>query len=602
MSKKTRLRKRLADIDLDDDDVEATTSSSSTSKGFVIKNKYSLNDAHKTFLDLCLYEKTKMVFVDGPAGTAKAQPLDARILTPSGFIAMGDVKINDLVYTQSGNTTKVVGVFPQGVKKIFKVSFSDGTSTECCDDHLWLTQTYYDRTYREKVNGRRIKQPKFGTVKTLKEIRHTLHVGNSKNVNHSIPVCEPIKFNENKHIIHPYVLGVLLGDGCITQHTVFTTADSEILEKLNNLLPAEHSINKVKNDDISYRITGSGRKNLILEELKRLDLIGCSSSTKFIPTEYLYDSIDNRLSLLQGLMDTDGWIDKQGGIGFNSVSHKLIEGVRFLVESVGGLCGKLRLNNTWYTYAGVKKEGKPCYALTINCPFIPFSLSRKKLKIKQRRKYFPIRYIVNVEEAGEKQAQCIMVDDDSHLYLTNNCIVTHNTYLAVLAALTLLQQKKIKKIVYIRSIVESAEKSIGALPGEIDEKFKPWSLPMLDKLHELLTESASDALINSNVVHCVPVNFVRGLTFHDSVVIVDESQNLSRKELVSILTRFGHNSRFIIAGDLKQNDIAKSGYKDVLDRFNDEESANHHIHCIHFGQDEIVRSHILKFIVRKLEC
>lgn len=179
---------------------------------------------------------------------------------------------------------------------------------------------------------------------------------------------------------------------------------------------------------------------------------------------------------------------------------------------------------------------------------------------------------------------------------------TAKTYLAVLSALTLLQQKKIKKIVYIRSIVESAEKSIGALPGEIDEKFKPWSLPLLDKLHELLSESASDALINSNVVHCVPVNFVRGLTFHDSVVIVDEAQNLSRKELVSILTRFGHNSRFIIAGDLNQNDIAKSGYKDILDRFNDEESANHHIHCVHFGQDEIVRSHILKFIVRKLEC
>jgi phosphate starvation-inducible PhoH-like protein len=222
--------------------------------------------------------------------------------------------------------------------------------------------------------------------------------------------------------------------------------------------------------------------------------------------------------------------------------------------------------------------------------------------VHQRRKYFPIRYITNVEEVGEKQAQCIMVEDESHLYLTNNCIVTHNTYLAVLAALNLLQQKKIKKIVYIRSIVESAEKSIGALPGELDEKFKPWSLPMLDKLHELLSDAATDALLNNGTVQCIPVNFVRGLTFHDSVVIVDESQNLSRKELVSILTRFGHNSRFIIAGDLKQNDIAKSGYKEVLERFNDEESVNNHIHCVHFGQNEIVRSHILKFIVRKLEC
>lgn len=601
MSKKTRLRKRLADLDLDDEEIEVMPTSNN-SKGFAIKNKYNLNDVHKTFLDLCLYEKTKMVFVDGPAGTAKAQPLDAKILTPSGYTTMGDLKINDLIYTQSGSTTRVVGIFPQGIRKIFKVSFSDGTSTECCDDHLWLTQTYCDRTYRKKVNGVCIKQPRQGNVKTLKEIRHTLNVGNSKKINHSIPVCNPVKFNENAHIIHPYILGVLLGDGCITQHTVFTTTDSEILEKVDGLLPVNHSINRIKDDAISYRIVGKDQQNLVLEELKRLNLMGCNSLTKFIPAEYLYDSIDNRLLLLQGIMDTDGWIDKQGGIGFNSVSHELINGVRFLVESLGGICGNLRLHNTWFTHAGIKKAGKPCYALSINCPLVPFCLTRKKIKIKQRRKYFPIRYITDVEEIGEKQAQCIMVDDESHLYLTNNCIVTHNTYLAVLSALTLLQQKKIKKIVYIRSIVESAEKSIGALPGEINEKFKPWSLPMLDKLHELLTESASDALINNNIVQCVPVNFVRGLTFHDSVVIVDEAQNLSRKELVSILTRFGHNSRFIIAGDLNQNDIAKSGYKDILDRFNDEESTNHHIHCVHFGQDEIVRSHILKFIVRKLGC
>lgn len=179
---------------------------------------------------------------------------------------------------------------------------------------------------------------------------------------------------------------------------------------------------------------------------------------------------------------------------------------------------------------------------------------------------------------------------------------TAKTYLAVLAALTLLQAKQIRKIVYIRSIAESAEKSIGALPGEIGDKFKPWSLPMLDKLNELIPPIKAKELMEDEIIQCIPVNFVRGLTFHDSVVIVDEAQNLSRKELVSILTRFGHNSRFIIAGDLKQNDVQKSGYSEVLTRFNDEESAANHIHCVHFGLNEIVRSHILRFIVKKLDC
>lgn len=179
---------------------------------------------------------------------------------------------------------------------------------------------------------------------------------------------------------------------------------------------------------------------------------------------------------------------------------------------------------------------------------------------------------------------------------------TAKTYLAVLAALNLLQQKQIKKIVYIRSIVESAEKSIGALPGEIDEKFKPWSLPLLDKLHELISPSAASSLMDGGCIQCIPVNFVRGLTFHDSIVIVDEAQNLTKKELVSILTRFGHRTRFVICGDLKQNDIHKSGYAEVLSCFDDEDSAAHHIHCTHFGENEIVRSQILKFIVRKLHC
>ena len=162
-------------------------------------------------------------------------------------------------------------------------------------------------------------------------------------------------------------------------------------------------------------------------------------------------------------------------------------------------------------------------------------------------------------------------------------------------------KKQINQIVYIRSIVESAHKSIGALPGEIDDKFKPWSLPLIEKMNECVAPSITSKLMDEGQVKSLPVNFVRGLTFHDSFVIVDEAQNLAKDELVTILTRFGMRSKYIVIGDGMQKDIGKnSGFASVFNAFNDEESANHNIHTMKFGENEIVRSPILKFIVRKL--
>lgn len=193
--------------------------------------------------------------------------------------------------------------------------------------------------------------------------------------------------------------------------------------------------------------------------------------------------------------------------------------------------------------------------------------------------------------------------EKSKMIIVDGSAGTAKTYLSALAGLTLLKAKKIEHIVYIRSIVESATKSIGALPGEIDEKFKPWSLPLLDKLNELIPSPIAHSLIADGHIKCVPVNFVRGLTFHDSLVIVDEAQNLTKDELVTILTRFGHNTKYVVIGDSKQRDIGKlSGFAEIAGRFDDEECAEQGIHSIKFGENEIVRSAILKFIVRKLGC
>jgi phosphate starvation-inducible PhoH-like protein len=104
-------------------------------------------------------------------------------------------------------------------------------------------------------------------------------------------------------------------------------------------------------------------------------------------------------------------------------------------------------------------------------------------------------------------------------------------------------------------------------------------------------------------LQAIPVNFVRGLTFNDSIVIVDEAQNLTRNEIVTILTRFGKNTRYVVCGDLKQTDIGKmSGYKDIFNRFDTPDAVNHGMNAFHFGDAEIVRSKILRYIVSVLEA
>jgi phosphate starvation-inducible PhoH-like protein len=196
----------------------------------------------------------------------------------------------------------------------------------------------------------------------------------------------------------------------------------------------------------------------------------------------------------------------------------------------------------------------------------------------------------------------LMLYKDTKMIFVDGCAGTGKSYLSVFGALQLLQKRQIGQIVYLRSIVESASKSIGSLPGEVQDKFQPWSLPLIEKLDELVGSKVGGELVRNGFIKCVPVNFVRGLTFRDSFVIVDEAQNLTPAELTTILTRFGENSKYVIIGDSFQSDIgSKNGFAKIRSSFDDVESEEKGIHNFVFGPNEVVRSEILKFIVKKLE-
>ena len=196
----------------------------------------------------------------------------------------------------------------------------------------------------------------------------------------------------------------------------------------------------------------------------------------------------------------------------------------------------------------------------------------------------------------------LAINHNTKMLIADGPAGTAKTYLAVKAALTLLQKREVSSVIYIRSVVESASQKMGSLPGEVDDKFLPWSIPLIEKLDELVGIPARQNIMGKNLVECVPVNFVRGLTFNDKVVIVDEAQNLTVNELVTILTRFGEKCRYIVIGDTNQSDInGKTGFLPVLNCFNNESSEGNGIYTFTFSEEEIVRSEILKFIVKQLD-
>lgn len=190
------------------------------------------------------------------------------------------------------------------------------------------------------------------------------------------------------------------------------------------------------------------------------------------------------------------------------------------------------------------------------------------------------------------------LDDSSHILFCDGPAGSSKTYCAVYVALTLLKDKKIDEIIYIRSIVESATRKLGSLPGEVDEKFKPWSIPLIEKCDELIGKQLTNVLFDNEYVKSIPVNFLRGSTFMNSVVIVDEAQNLEHSELVTILTRYGKNCKMFVIGDSQQSDIHKSGFQNIMKAFDSQVSNENGISAFHFTEDDITRSKLLKFIVK----
>lgn len=358
-----------------------------------------------------------LVGILAEAKVGKEQPLSSRILTTKGWSTMGDMKVGTQLASIDGEGSVVTGVFPQGYKPVYRIAFSDGRSTRAGEQHLWKVGSVSN-----------FSRDGFRTVTTL-GLKSLLENGSDE---YFVPLFNGEFDNGSDLPIDPWLLGAIIGDGSLSSgNCSFTKADKHVVEEVRTRL-SYYACELSQVDDINYNIVGVERgSNEIRSSLRDVGLLGSTSVEKSIPTEYLKASRTSRLELLQGLMDTDGSLEGAYKIPcFNTSSVKLAYQVEYLVRSLGGIA-EVTPRQTSYTYRGVKRAGKLSYRILVKLKNDKsFSHSYKAVH-ECVRKREPRLKVVSIELSGHEQCQCIMVSHPSHLYVTDDFVVTHNTTMAM---------------------------------------------------------------------------------------------------------------------------------------------------------------------------
>lgn len=448
-----------------------------TTSAITIKPKLSLEDFtkiegfenlydHQTEAVNAVKAGANRLYLGWQPGLGKAQTLDAGVLTPSGYKRMGDVLVGDTVLTPQGVEASVLGVFPQGTEETYRITLTDGSSTVASGNHLWtLIKTVRNRkgTVHSEVTMTTEELMKSSLTESDGRCRYRVPDVNVSHIVQELPV-------------DPYLLGVLIGDGGLSGDSVLlTSADQEIFDMTELLVPPEVNVIDT-GDPVTKRLSVRlGQRNPLVGALRGLGLMGKTSYFKFIPDQYKYSSREQKISLIQGLMDTDGYVSKANVLEFCSVSERLANDFADLVRSIGGYARVAPKKTSW-THNGIRKEGS-AYRVVFNTDFNPFRLRRKACvwrPVRQRQ-----RRIKSIVPAGRAETQCIMIDHPDHLYVTDNYIPTHNTAGALVSAEIgnyfplIIVAPSVTKINWQREakhwLGREAQVLSGRTPGEITE-------------------------------------------------------------------------------------------------------------------------------------
>ena len=355
----------------------------------------------------------------------KGQPRSAKVLTPAGWVPIGQLQVGHAVIDPDGGAAVVQGVFPQGVKRVYRVTTSDGAVTECDEDHLWHVQTTTQET-----RGRPARV--FSTAELIARglrRREKPRARSGINANRWIlPLTAPIDFVPQVLPIEPYLLGLLIGDGSFHERLSLSTADREIVDAATAAVaPMGLTLKHDGGDRCDYRISGApGAGNPLLAAVRALGLDRLAHE-KFVPAAYKLASVADRMAILAGLLDTDGYAG--GSTEFYTTSPQLRDDVIDLVRSLGGLAWFATKVAPAYTHKGERRTGRPCYVVRMVTSFNPFRLQRKAKAWNPRAKRR--RTIASIEHVRDEETVCIKVSSKRSLYITDGYIVTHNTSAAL---------------------------------------------------------------------------------------------------------------------------------------------------------------------------
>lgn len=402
------------------------------------------------FQEEVLTSRADIVICGGSRGGGKVLPNDTDIVTPFGYRKNGDLEIGDiLIDPYTGGFEHVIQIFEHPNHDFYQITFDDGSTVECGLEHLWKVRETGHSHKTRKINGTGIEADwriwDFSMIKKwLDEQAEGKHFDRGRKKYLVIPVTEPVKFTrstfgmKNRAPFDPYIIGALIGDGCMTYNKgaiTLTSIDKEIVEQfLNAGFDMSHFSKDNRSKSVDYRL----QKEQIEPYLERLGLMGCRSEEKFIPSCYKWGTVSERWAIVQGLMDTDGTTDKAGNsCYFNTSSEKLANDMRFVLESLGANVAITRKKK------GYKKDGQyiPCldtYELYIKIkdPRMLFRLSRKKDRCQPFNGGVSevCRRIVSYRHVGKKDGRCITVDSPNALYMAKDFVVTHNTACSLIGA------------------------------------------------------------------------------------------------------------------------------------------------------------------------
>lgn len=416
------IRRNLIERKTKDIDVDAIISKYET------KNNISVSDEQKAFFED--FEDNNVSFLIGNAGTGKALKNGSKVQTPYGAMNIEDLTVGDSVFGADGKICNVLGVYPQGKKKVYEVEFSDGSVIECCEDHLWTYQTSNDRNKTGKWRTNSLKyiiENEKLKLKNGKYMRNNLY----------IPMTEPVEYSKKDLPIHPYLLGAMIGDGCLYKTgQTFTNSEEDIVEKVDtHLRKIGYELSKIKNSDYGFLIKITSQKgarnarSYFSQSLFDLELLEKKSEEKFIPEQYKTSCVEDRLELLKGLIDTDGH-NLSSMYEYSTSSIKLARDVKELVESLGMTANMSIKENPTYTHNGEKMIGLTNYRLFIKTSSkIQKIHSSKKHEEKYKKGQSNARRTIReIRETNNfEEMTCISVDNNDKLFLTDNYIVTHNT-------------------------------------------------------------------------------------------------------------------------------------------------------------------------------